>query len=60
MHWAVGNRIVPVAAHLIARGADVDLEGWQPHASAREVGAENPKQMPDDAAAREIARRCGV
>jgi hypothetical protein len=37
LHLAVGNGWLPMVEYLIRRGANVDLKGWRPHASAREL-----------------------
>jgi hypothetical protein len=54
LHWAVGNRIVPVVEFLVSRGADIDLRGWQPEASAREMAANNLESMPEDPRCQQI------
>jgi hypothetical protein len=37
LHLAVGNGWLPMVEYLVRRGANVDLKGWRPHASAREL-----------------------
>jgi hypothetical protein len=45
LHVAVGNGWLPLVEYLVRRGADLDLKGWRPYATAREIaeeGALNP------------------
>ena len=37
LHLAVGNGWVEMVEYLVRRGADVNLKGWRPHLSPREV-----------------------
>lgn len=57
---AVGNAWVPVTEMLIRCGADLDLRGWMPEASPRELARESLSQMPDQPARLRIAELCGV
>ncbi len=57
---AVGNGWADVVECLVRCGADLDLKGWQPNQSAREIAGEMLAQFPEDAARREIARLCGL
>ena len=43
LHLAVGNGWLPMVEYLVRRGADIDLKGWRPHASARELAEERFK-----------------
>jgi hypothetical protein len=37
LHLAVGNSWLPMVEYVVRRGANVDLKGWRPHVSAREL-----------------------
>ena len=59
LHLAVGNGWLPLVEHLIKRGANLDLKGWRPHMSARELAEErvlNPHGLPN---AERILELCG-
>jgi len=59
LHLAVGNGWLPLVEYLVKRGADVNLRGWRPHASARELAEEhamNPHNLPN---AQRILELCG-
>jgi len=59
LHLAVGNGWIPLLEYLIGRGADLDLKGWHPHLSARELaehGFLNPHGHPEK---RRILELCG-
>jgi hypothetical protein len=58
LHWAVGNRVVPVVEMLIARGADLDVRGRHPDLTAREMVAQQLADHPDDPAVHRIAELC--
>lgn len=50
LHLAVGNGWVQLTEYLVRHGADVNLRGWRPHQSAREMAEEtilNPHGRPD-------------
>jgi hypothetical protein len=53
--FAVGNRMLPLVAHLIHRGANVDAGGT----STRENAGRFYDEKPDDPAARRIFELCG-
>jgi ankyrin repeat protein len=57
---AVGNGWVPVVECLVRRGADLDLRGWQPQQTAREIARDVLLQFPHDADRRRVAQLCGV
>jgi hypothetical protein len=45
LHVAVGNGWVPLIEYLVKRGANLDLKGWRPYMTAREI-AENSALNP--------------
>ena len=50
---------VPLVEYLVKRGANVDLKGWRPHISARELAEQhflNPHGLPN---AQRILELCG-
>lgn len=57
---AVGNAWVSVVECLVRGGADLDLRGWQPDQSARELARAYFEQAPDDADRRRIVELCGM
>ena len=57
---AVGNAWTPVVECLVRCGADLDLRGWRPSQSAREVARELFEQRPQDAERRRIVELCGM
>jgi hypothetical protein len=42
------------------RGADLDLRGWKPNQSAREIAREMFEQFPEDRDRRRIVELCGM
>jgi hypothetical protein len=58
LHVAVSNAFVPVVEHLVKRGANLDLEGRHPDASARELAAAAHERDPADPAIRRIFEVC--
>ncbi|MBV9880534.1 MAG: hypothetical protein JO180_08555 [Gemmatirosa sp.] len=57
---AVGNAWTLVVEALVRCGADLDLRGWRPTQSAREMARELFEQRPEDADRRRIAAICGL
>ena len=57
---AVGNAWTPAVDCLVRCGADLDLKGWRPQHSAREIAREMLEHMPHDAQRRRIAELCGL
>ena len=57
---AVGNGWPTVVESLIRCGADVDLRGWRPNMSAREIAREHFGQSPENGDRRRIAQLCGL
>jgi hypothetical protein len=57
---AVGNAWTPVVECLVRCGADLDLRGYRPTRSAREMARGMLEQMPDDAERRRVAELCGL
>ncbi|MGH7638752.1 MAG: Clp protease N-terminal domain-containing protein [Gemmatimonadaceae bacterium] len=58
--FAVGNGWPNVVASLVRCGADLDLKGWRPEQSAREMAREFLESAPDNTDRRRIAELCGV
>lgn len=57
---AVGNGWTDATDAFVRCGADLDLRGWRPELSAREIARMHFEQMPDDDARRRIAVLCGM
>ena len=52
LHTAVGNGWLPLVEYLVRRGANVNLKGWRPYLTAREMAeehAQNPYGYPNGA-----------
>lgn len=59
LHLAVGNGWVPLIEYLVRRGADVDLKGWRPNMSAREMAEEGYLNPHGHADKLRILQLCG-
>ena len=59
LHLAVGNGWLPMVEYLIQRGANVDLKGWRPHASARELAEQMFMMRHPGPNAQRILELCG-
>lgn len=57
---AVGNAWTPVVECLVRSGADLDLRGWRPQQSARELAREIFENMSQDTDRRRIVELCGM
>lgn len=57
---AVGNGWVPVVESLVRSGANLDLRGWRPNQSARELAREMLENVSQDDKRRRIAELCGM
>lgn len=57
---AVGNAWTPVVECLVRCGADLDLRGWKPEQSAREIAREMFQRFPEDRDRRRIVELCGM
>lgn len=57
---AVGDAIVPVVECLVRCGADLDLRGWRPQQSAREIAREMFENVSQDADRRRVVELCGM
>lgn len=57
---AVGNGWVPVVESLVRCGANLDLRGWRPNQSARELAREMLENASQDDKRRRIAELCGM
>ena len=60
IHMAIGNAMTPMVETLIRCGADLDVRGWRPNASARELARSMVESMPENAEHRRIAELCGL
>jgi len=60
IHMAIGNAMVPMVECLIRCGADLDLRGWRPNQSAREVARSFFEHMSHDTNRRRIVELCGL
>ena len=60
INMAVGNAWTPVVECLVRCGADLDLRGWHPTQSARELARELFAGMPQNADYRRIVELCGM
>ena len=60
IHVAIGNAWAPVVDCLIRGGADLDLRGWHPDQSARELARDWFEQLPHDTDRRRIVELCGM
>jgi len=58
INFAVGNAMVPVVECLVRCGADLDLPGWHPARSAREIARELFEEGPEVAGRRRIVELC--
>ena len=58
LHLAVGNRWVDLVEYLVRRGANVDLRGWHPNSTARELAEQSFAGRPTPEAQR-ILELCG-
>jgi hypothetical protein len=59
LHLAIGNGWLPMVEYLIRRGANVDLKGWRPHASARELAEQMFMVRHPGPNAQQILELCG-
>jgi hypothetical protein len=57
---AVGNAMVPIVECLVRCGADLELRGWRPAQTAREIAREMFEQDPQNADRRRIVELCGM
>lgn len=57
---AVGNGWTAVVECLVRGGADLDVRGWRPEQSARELAREFLENAPDNTDRRRIAELCGI
>lgn len=59
LNLAVGNMMLPLVEHLVKRGARVDIRGWRPCSTAREIAEFMLTLDPPRPEAREIFILCG-
>ena len=57
---AVGNGELPMVECLVRCGADLDLRGWRPEKSAREIAREMFEHFPKEPDRRRIVELCGM
>ena len=60
LNLAVGNAMPSVVECLVRRGASLDVHGWRPAGTARELARELLEGAPDDTNRRRIATLCGL
>lgn len=60
LHMAIGNAMVGSVQSLIRCGADLDLRGWRPNRSAREVARDLFEANSNDVNRRRIVELCGM
>jgi hypothetical protein len=60
IHIAIGNAMTPMVECLVRCGADLDLRGWHPESSAREIARELFEHMPEESNRRRIVELCGM
>ncbi|HTR78646.1 MAG TPA: Clp protease N-terminal domain-containing protein, partial [Gemmatimonadaceae bacterium] len=60
LHLAVGNQRAPFVEALVRVGADLDLEGYRPHATPRELARQRFEAEPESRTARRILELCGL
>lgn len=60
INFAVGNAMTPMVECLVRCGADLDLRGWRPRQSARELAREMFENVSQDADHRRILELCGM
>jgi hypothetical protein len=59
LHLAIGNGWLPLVEYLVKRGANLDLKGWRPHASARELAEQMFMTRAPGPYAQRILELCG-
>jgi hypothetical protein len=59
LHLAVGNGWLEMVEYLVGRGADVNLKGWRPHMSARELAEERFMNQRGAPCSERILQLCG-
>lgn len=59
LHLAVGNGWLAMVEYLVGRGANLDLKGWRPHASARELAEQMFMTRAPGPNAQRILELCG-
>ena len=60
INMAVGNAMTPMVECLVRCGANLDLRGWRPQQSARELAREMFENVSQDADHRRIVDLCGM
>jgi hypothetical protein len=60
INFAVGNMMVDAVECLVRGGASLDVRGWHPEESARDLARELLSQNPGDARRRRVAELCGL
>ena len=58
INMAVGNGMLPVVETLLRCGASVDIRGWRPNQTARQIAQEMLASAPEDLARLRIAELC--
>ena len=60
IHMAIGNAMTSVLESMLRCGASLDLRGWRPASTGRELARELFESMPQDAERRRIVELCGM
>jgi hypothetical protein len=60
INFAVGNAMTPIVESMIRGGADLDIKGWSPQQTAREMARELFEMMPEATDRRRIVELCGM
>jgi hypothetical protein len=60
INMVVGNGMVPIVECLVRGGADLDLRGWRPAQTAREIAREMFEDDSENANRRRIVQLCGM
>jgi hypothetical protein len=60
IHMAIGNAMTRAVECLVRCGANLDIRGWQPQSTAREIAREMYESMSEDVERRRIVELCGM
>ena len=60
INFAVGNMMIDAVECLVRGGADLDIRGWRPEESARELARELLSQNPGESRRRRVAELCDL
>jgi len=60
INLAVGNAMIPMVECLVRCGANLDIRGWMPTQSAREIARSRLMDAPDNVNYRRVVELCGM